>query len=1369
MKGIHVNRWNKGLDRDSSKRGYPSQAYYDGSNIRIVGGDSELDQGAVHTMKGNDIVTSLPSSYSDHSIIGWGRVGKWMVFFSTKNEGEDLEGDSVYFGEKVYYYINRQEEIYAIRFDYGQDMSSILTKGWSYYVENYTGTNERLKVEYFGDTTVTFSPVSTRHPDLVVSQAFKDGDSYRLFVPSAFDDVIWKLDTTLASPSPEKVYEGPLKLTKSYPIYNEVVGYYMNEDVQKIYWTDNYNYVRNVNIVSDSVDSLSPGKFDLIPDVDMSRPYLFGISGGSLPVGVVQYAYQLYRNDGTITTFSPASGAVHLTKSSESELDDRNYEGADAIDEDGNVNISGKAVTVEIENIDLTYDNIRVVSILYSQIEGEPSINIVADYPVGQSTMRVTDNGDTNQGSISLNMFRSLSGSLFKAKTIADKDNILFAGNTEGSYFDVDDLHDSGYWDARAYRFRSDGICKLYTNANTTDHTKWSQEYYSENFDSLDEFYNAIDQKADVANIANAPNRDMDSYIDQYFNDGSFSGYSCFYQSDGVTRGGEGPNISYELISGFGDIYTNTKFGSNKPYYYSEKGGINQSKYDYNSYMSMASPLATGLFKGFKSDEIYSFGIQFFNDKKQQSFVKWIGDIRFPRRLEESMAYESTSGTYLFPMGIKFNVDTSDLPPEVSYFRIVRCKREPSDRTIISQGLAFFPMIYTNSDPNTLRPHWYPTGDNDSGQLSVYIDSLEKSVFLFQSPDLYYGNTIEEVDWTVQVGRLASTKIYNRLSSDSEWKTYSKVGDLPVADSREFLVVKYSDCETINSVEATSVSQQTVVSPSDTSDQVDIGDSLNYVNWFETNDSGGGNFGPHATTLTLKLNSPQSDIGGDTEDTVLVDLKKSRIPYKGYGYYDRLQREYIPCSDMKLITGGVVDVETFEGDTFIDYTEHIKNMYNKEDKGEPNHTRILYPVEASINPKLVDRTYSINQKNTQVYQQIQEKAGVYDYWGGATLTQNKDFYRYNMVYSKQPDAEIAIPKPDRGFYTTNRSLVKASNVKSRFTTADEWTNFASGNELNLESKHGDLNKILTIGNSVLFLQENGFGTLSVNERALTQTTDDVQLVLGGSGVLSRYDYISRNLGLQHKDAVVRNDYGLFWYDQNRKKFWGYQDGIKDLTQSAGMNNYFAGLSDYDDNMFTGSGIIMGDNINNNEIWLTFYDGNYTTLVYSYMLGKFSSFIDNNPLLYIEDSKGLYDIYNANTLYKYDQDTYTFYGNDFTPYITFIVAPMQTQNSFVRTAKYDVISWLSEKYSSGTQQHDSTINTIRFENSHQQDSGERTLVPYSNGVSDYNTRKFNGLWRYNTIRDGSGYRMADYYLKVTMKWDNDRFVLYEVQTYYRSAD
>ena len=286
------------------------------------------------------------------------------------------------------------------------------------------------------------------------------------FSTATTDDIggrgtIWRTDLSVANPVWVKVFEHEdLKFSTRYPIYDEVIGFYEDSDLIKIYWTDNHNMIRSINIMDDRVAGKDPSTLDIVPLVNLNTPTVINISNGNLPVGKIQYAYQYFNINGTETVFSNCTPLIHLVKTSEGYKGtlSRLYEGSPSLDIDGNPNNSGKSVTIEIPNtlIDTNYDKIRIVSILYRNLDQEPDIKVVAEYDVSKDGLIFTDFGTNNIGTLTLNAFRTLGNHELYCKTISQKGNKALIGNITEKFFDVDEA--LGYsWDARAYRYKPSG------------------------------------------------------------------------------------------------------------------------------------------------------------------------------------------------------------------------------------------------------------------------------------------------------------------------------------------------------------------------------------------------------------------------------------------------------------------------------------------------------------------------------------------------------------------------------------------------------------------------------------------------------------------------------------------------------------------------------------------------------------------------------------------------------------------------------------------------------------------------------------------------------------------------------------------------
>ena len=85
---------------------------------------------------------------------------------------------------------------------------------------------------------------------------------------------IWKLDynnttDTVISPNGADLncidhlyYNQRLNLSLQYAIYREIEGRYENQDTQRIYWTDNYNFPKSFNFSLENTFTIPVGQLD---------------------------------------------------------------------------------------------------------------------------------------------------------------------------------------------------------------------------------------------------------------------------------------------------------------------------------------------------------------------------------------------------------------------------------------------------------------------------------------------------------------------------------------------------------------------------------------------------------------------------------------------------------------------------------------------------------------------------------------------------------------------------------------------------------------------------------------------------------------------------------------------------------------------------------------------------------------------------------------------------------------------------------------------------------------------------------------------------------------------------------------------------
>lgn len=438
-------------------------------------------------------------------------------------------------------------------------------------------------------------------------------------------DCVWKInrndyDITL-------IYLRNLELSENYPV--QIINNFENKNIDKIYWVDAKNQMRFLNIKHSILNQDLEELIDIpvtvvnmVGKYGLTQPYISQtISGGNHTAGMIQYAYNLYRLNSSQTKLSPISDLISL---------DNEALGGGDLNE-----IVSTLPVVRIDNIDTSYTNIRVYSIKYTSYNEIPTISLIEDRSIPSNNfIEVYDDGSAIS-TLSLEEFLFLGSDIVIPKHINTKDNRLFLANYKEINFDVS-------LDTRAYSFKNDLSCIVYDNIFLDgDNISWqNQRVITNTFtdDPLDKF--------------DSINLDYDSYRFQY---------------DGVTEGGEGKYLKYELAQ-------TTDYDENARYY--------------------------------KDEEIYRLGIEFYNAYGQNTLPKWIADFK-----TRTGNLEGNYNILKFVLKPEFfvwlNTTTfvNDYDKPVGY-RVLVAERTASDRTIVANGILGTMMINDKSsrDVRYTRP-----------------------------------------------------------------------------------------------------------------------------------------------------------------------------------------------------------------------------------------------------------------------------------------------------------------------------------------------------------------------------------------------------------------------------------------------------------------------------------------------------------------------------------------------------------------------------------------------------------------------------------------------------------------------------------------
>ena len=352
---------------------------------------------------------------------------------NTFTQGMDMDTDISLLGEGKYRYAEN------IRLFADSDSSTGALQNIEYIRQYSTGIPQNETI-IGTSSTRWYHNEKVQECGIVVTKQNQGDKIYnKIYVVSDFDSI---------TPTNTVVVKGYLELENNLSI----VCNYESTEVSKIYITDAKSTIKSINIQEIIEEEIiDPTYFDLLPGCVLAPFKLLELVSGSLPSGMIQYCYQLFKINGSETTTSSLSAKIPITNTANS------TKGLNGSPENTLTN-KGCRLQATAFN-DGRFDRLRVISIQYLNSIDTPKIYIINEVDItsndtGFITFEYTDTGSGYLSELSIEEFNDLVPFEFKAQVIEKKDNRLFAANIQEITWDVE-------YDARAYRANKEGIVRL--------------------------------------------------------------------------------------------------------------------------------------------------------------------------------------------------------------------------------------------------------------------------------------------------------------------------------------------------------------------------------------------------------------------------------------------------------------------------------------------------------------------------------------------------------------------------------------------------------------------------------------------------------------------------------------------------------------------------------------------------------------------------------------------------------------------------------------------------------------------------------------------------------------------------------------------
>ena len=1192
------------------------------------------------------------------------------------------------------------------------------------------------------------------------------------------------------------LFSGDLNFSVNNMIDTE--AYYESDDVQKVYWVDGINQLRHINIIAESTyTQMDATLFDAVPEVAFSAPYVSSIDfGGIHTSGMIQYAYNLIKQNGSQSSISPISELYPLNK---------NVGG-------GQVNeVVSKILNISIDSVDSRYDILRLYAIKYTSFNEAPAISLIAEQSVKDTNaFRYQDDGRIIRA-ITAEQFLFLGGTAFIPSTITSKYNRLILGNIKEMYFDVPtfDPDTELYYDTRAYRFPYNSSTSMIWSNNDIN----TQEAILHDGEKV---------------VLTASNQlvPADHDCQNTFFDGLAADYKHKKGSGAI--GATGTNIEVEIVQ---KSVTNPRnvLKSNEIYrlgieFYNNRGQVSPPKWICDL------KIPRGNLNG---NNINTLSVTLTNEDKLIALgvVGWrvlrveredVDKTILCQGIVNPSIYQKYNNTYEEDLTVAKGIEFSDDGATKLPSPFMRNNTDLIDANVTLSGYTNAPKInkILHGNPICLPvmggpshlgiPEWpYPEIFRNAGSEVNHNSYEDTKLFQMYSPEITFLNQSFGDFLTYKV----VAAVTNSLSNCGEWckqiATENK-DDILVGDTLNNLRVNgvislfrtaQLDIDTAGGSEPNQIGilgpaggttkrigqyqyyRKYINDPSFSIVQTIFGDeysfsisgspsivnkgvsSKSYDSDTITNIDGKYKFSNHLFTIVtdknqydhikepiISINSigaacltivdsaeaPLETIlttGGVTTPNSTGIIEISRVLTNQYGgstYESRGRNSYLRIGRYQPIDLLSNQIDS-AGDTFIGQYRFQRIMPNTTQVMSNKYLSLCEIVEFPVET-------SIDLANRSDYS--------VDGWDSYFQSTYDEYHNYNRVYSQQPIFSRTTATP---FTFQERKVfdnrINATKVKTAGETVDSWTDILVNEEMYVDGKYGQITKIIQNNDIVYCIQEQAVAMLEIQPRVQTVATNGTSIELGRGAVLYNYKYLNTNSGCVNSESVFNSQSSVYYIDIVNKsinRIVGNE--VVGLSDMHGLHSFMTNNLDYTTLKYSNAVTGCFDQVTNDAYFTT--PG--FTLSFNEQTNSFTSKYSFKPDRYIYTIYGMISVNLGHELWKHGVGNYCqYYGTTYQSYITLLAAPEPDMDCIFNNGEFK-----SEVSINGVDQPSVTIGAIRCWNEYQDTCSDINFV-YSIPlfVGGNIKRKFRDWNLFIPRNYGTLQRMRGQWIYIKLMFDN----------------
>lgn len=338
----------------------------------------------------------------------------------------------------------------------------------------------------------------------------------------------------------------------------------------------------------------------------------------------------------------------------------------------------------------------------------------------------------------------------------------------------------------------------------------------------------------------------------------------------------------------------------------------------------------------------------------------------------------------------------------------------------------------------------------------------------------------------------------------------------------------------------------------------------------------------------------------------------------------------------------------------------------------------------------------------------------------------RNFNLLNPVYS-QKDNFFNYKLLDKDYYKLNSfpNTITWTKEKSLAELVDTWTNITMASTLDLDGDKGKIVSLNTLNNEIFCFQKLGISNILFNSRVQIPASDGVPIEITNGLKVQGKRYISNTLGCNNKWSIVTTPSGLYFIDNTTDGIYLFNgQQVVSLSDNLSMGNWVGENNSFDDwNPVDFNNFVSYYDSNGGDVYFV---NNNTALVYSELLGQFTSFMsyENVPAMFNVNNK-FYSFKN-NKLWEHFAGDYNMFYGEFKPYSFTIISNADSPyDKIFNNIEYRADSW----YKDNVLAYNNTFDTLEVWNEYQKGICDLT---YLKSKPSPLKKKFR-VWRANIPR------------------------------------